>query len=203
MGLLSIGLGFLCAWACFVQSNKHGLLSRLSFYVVSYCLPHLLTPKITRLFLETFVHHLWKIMDPLSLLGGVSAVGAIAAAITKTIKNLSDARGRYEGADLTIQSLIYELTTVKFALNQIHQWAHNHLPSSPTRGELVQALNVSLEGCRLAVDIMAEDVALLVTNNPFLRSVKVVWNEASMRDHQNRLQSQVAALQLLLQAAHW
>lgn len=142
-------------------------------------------------------------MDPLSLIGGVSAVGAIATAITKTIKSLSDARGRFEGADLTIQSLIYELTTVKFALSQIQEWARNHIPSSPTQRELVQGFKVSLEGCRLAVDIMAQEVALLVTNNPFWRSVKVVWNEASMRDHQNRLQSQVVALQLLLQAAHW
>ena len=142
-------------------------------------------------------------MDPLSLIGGVAAIGGIVAAITKTIQNLSDARGKFVGADLTIQSLVYELTTVNFALNQIQKWARNHVPSSPTQRELVQGFKVSLEGCRLAVDIMAEEVALLVTKNPFFRSASIVWNDASMKDHQHRLQSQVAALQLLLQAAHW
>ncbi|KAL9078439.1 MAG: hypothetical protein Q9157_002628 [Trypethelium eluteriae] len=141
-------------------------------------------------------------MDPLSLIGGVSAVGGIIAAITKTIKNLSDARGKFVDADLTIQSLVYELTTVNCALNQIQEWARNRVPSSPTQRELIEGFKISLEGCRLFVDIMAQEVALLVTNNPFLRSAKIVWNETNMRDHQHRLQSQVAALQFLLQAAH-
>jgi hypothetical protein len=142
-------------------------------------------------------------MDPLSLIGGVSAAGAIIAAITKTVKNLNDARRTYDGADLTIQSLVYELTTIKFALNQIQEWARNHVPSSPTQRELIQGFKISLEGCRLAMDVMAEEVALLVTKNPFMQKAKLVWNDVTMKEHQLRLQSQVAALQLLLQAAYW
>ncbi|KAI9710899.1 MAG: hypothetical protein M1820_002334 [Bogoriella megaspora] len=141
-------------------------------------------------------------MDPLSLIGGVSAAGAIIAAITKTLKNLSDARTRFEGADLTIQSLVYELTTIKFALTQVQEWARNHVPSSPTKRELIQGFKISLEGCRLAMDVMAEEVAMLVSKNPFIRSVNVVWNDTSMKEHQHRLQSQVNALQFLLQAAY-
>ncbi|KAI9655367.1 MAG: hypothetical protein M1821_005514 [Bathelium mastoideum] len=140
-------------------------------------------------------------MDPLSLIGGVSAVGGIAAAITKTVKSLCEARGKFLDADLTIQSLVYELTTIKVALNQIQDWARNQAFPSSTQQELAQGFRTSLEGCRLAIDVMAEEVALLVTNNPFWRSAKVVWNEASMKDHQHHVQSQVAALQLLLQAA--
>ena len=142
-------------------------------------------------------------MDPLSLIGGVSAVGGIAAAITKTIKDLCDARGKFEGADLTIKSLVCELTTVEIALTQIQNWVRNQDTTSLAQRDLAHGFKTSLEGCRLAIDVMAEEVALLVTNNPFWRSAKVVWNEASMRDHQHHLQSQVAALQLLLQAARW
>jgi hypothetical protein len=63
-------------------------------------------------------------MDPLSLIGGVSAAGAIIAAVTRTVQNLYDMRGKFDGADLTIRLLIVELNTIKAALIQ-NKIGHN------------------------------------------------------------------------------
>ena len=142
-------------------------------------------------------------MDPLSLIGGISAAGAIIAAITKTVHSLYDMRGKYDGADLTIRLLIVELTTVKAALVQIQDWARYSFAGSPAQKELLEGFEVSLEGCRIAMDVLAEEVARLVSKNPFIQRTQYAWNAVGMKDHQDRLRTQVAALQLLLQAAHW
>jgi hypothetical protein len=147
-------------------------------------------------------------MDPLSLIGGVSAVGAITAAIVKTLKSLSDARGKFEHADTTIHLLISELTTVKASLGEIEDWAA-YFAQSISRQELVDAFKVSFEGCKIAMNALAEDIADLTSNspfssnNPFFIRAKYTWNETGMRDHADRLRSQVAALQLLVQAVKW
>ncbi len=150
-------------------------------------------------------------MDPASIVGLISASGTIVSAITLTVKGLSDIRGKYAGADLRIRLLIGQLSTVKSALNQIRDWVEYNLVDSPTQAELVEGLNVSLDGCKAAMDVLAEEVTGLVGDaspgsrlNPTFRTrAKYVWNESSMKDHQDRLHAQVAALQLLLQAAQW
>ncbi len=139
----------------------------------------------------------------LALIGGISAAGGIIGAITKTVQNLYDAQVRYEGADLSIRLLITELTTIKASLIEIEDWAKNSLGSHPRQRELLEGFRVSLEGCEVAMRVLAEEVAELVSKNPFKRRAQYVWNEDGMRDHQDRLRSQVAALQLLLQAARW
>jgi hypothetical protein len=142
-------------------------------------------------------------MDPISLIGGISAAGAIIAAIATTVQNLYDIRGRYDEADLTIRLLIVELNTIKAALIQIQDWAQYSFAGSPTQKELLEGFEVSLEGCKMAMDVLAEEVARLVSKNPFIQRTQYAWNAAGMKEHQDRLRSQVAALQLLLQAAHW
>jgi hypothetical protein len=142
-------------------------------------------------------------MDPLSLIGGISASGAIIAVISNIIQNLSDARRKFNGADLSIRLLITELIAIKAALTQIQEWAQYNMEDGPAQKELVEGFRASLDGCEVAMEVLAEDVTSLVSKNPFLRRTTYVWNEASMKEHQSRLHFQLAALQLLLQAAQW
>ncbi len=150
-------------------------------------------------------------MDPASIVGLISASGTIVSAITCTVKGLSDLRGRFSDADLRIRLLIGELSTVKSALNQIRDWVEFNLVGAPTEVELVDGLHVSLDGCKMAMTVLAEEVAALSGttasssqfNLRFSTRAKYAWSESSMKEHQDRLHAQVAALQLLLQAAHW
>lgn len=150
-------------------------------------------------------------MDPASVVGLISASGTIVSAITSTVKSLSDLRGRYAGADLRIRFLLVELSTVKAALNQISDWIEYNLVDSPADEELLDGLNVSLDGCKAAMDVLKEEVVGLVgeatpTSNlvtTFTTRTRYAWSESSMKEHQDRLHAQVAALQLLLQAAQW
>ena len=147
-------------------------------------------------------------MDPISFLGLLSAAGSIAGAIALTIKNLSDIRSQYTDADLRIRLLIAELSAVKSALTQIHDWVH-YLDETHKQVDIVNGLNISLEGCQLAVDALAEEVLNLVGDassssrlSPGFRlRTRYAWSESTMKEHQDRLHRQVAILQLLLQAA--
>jgi hypothetical protein len=147
-------------------------------------------------------------MDPVSILGLLSSAGTIATAIAVTIKTLSDLRGQYQDADVRIRLLIGELSTVKSALSQINDWAH-YLDDTHRQADVVEALQVSLEGCQLAIDALSEEVkSLLKGATPdsslgFRTRTRYVWGQSSLIEHENRMRAQTAALQLLLKAVQW
>lgn len=147
-------------------------------------------------------------MDPASILGLISTAGTIASTITSTIKDLSDLRATYTDSNVRIRLLVKELSTIKSSLTQINDWAH-FLDETHTQREMKDALQVALDGVSLAMEALAEEVRGLVQDaSPkshidlgFRAKTKYAWNEASMKEHENRLRAQVSALQLLLQAA--
>lgn len=153
-------------------------------------------------------------MDPVSVFGVVSGAFQIAQIAAQTVKGLATLRGKFGNADLTIRSLIGELTTIKAAVTQLDDWAKynnsNHVRDSPAaNNDYDEGLSVALEGCRAIMDIFSEEVAALAQSTVdgtavgFRARARVVWNEDIMRDHQERLHAQVLALQLLLQACQW
>lgn len=149
-------------------------------------------------------------MEPTSIIGLLCTAGTIASTITITIKRLSDLRGQLKDADTRIRLLIGELSAVKSALNQINDWTH-YLDDTHRQADVVEGLQVSLEGVQVAMDALAEEIRLLIgcvtpdsslTQDLRLR-IKYAWNESSLTEHENRLRAQIAALHLLLQAVQW
>lgn len=149
-------------------------------------------------------------MEPISVIGLLSTAGTLASTITIAIKNLSDLRGHYKDADVRIRLLIGELSTVKSALTQINDWTH-YLDDTHRQADVVEGLKVSLEGCQLALDTLAEEVRSLLggvipgssASPGFRMRTQYIWSESSLRQHEGRLHAQIAALQLLLQAVQW
>jgi len=144
-------------------------------------------------------------MDPISFLGALSAAGTIVAAITKCAHTLAQLRSRFQEADITLRLLLAELSAVKAALVQVEDWANYNSTNGPVQEELAIGFSDSLEGCQLAMDLLGEEVTRLATcfansEDDFGARMRTVWNESSMKDHQQRLHGQIAALQLLLQA---
>ncbi|KAH1697445.1 hypothetical protein KXX12_006513 [Aspergillus fumigatus] len=146
-------------------------------------------------------------MDPFTWIGAISGVLQIAQVISQTTAGLVKLKGRFSNADLTIQSLIGELSIIESALTHLEDWAKFNARVTTKSEEYIEGLNVALDGCRAVMEVLSEEVASLVQNITgqdsivgFRARVKVVWNEDVMRGHQERLHAQVVALQLLLQA---
>ncbi len=149
-------------------------------------------------------------MDPVSIIGLLGTAGTLVTTVTCTIKHLSQLRGQYEDADLRIRLLIGELSAVKSALTQIHDWTH-YLDDGHKQRDVLEGLQISLDGCQLAMNALAEEVNLLlvgsgplyVSEMGFKSRTKYMWNESTLKEHENRLRAQISALQLLLQAVQW
>lgn len=143
----------------------------------------------------------------MSAFGFLSGGLQVVQIIGQTIAGLASLRGKYRDADLTIRSLIGELTTIKSAITQLHDWATYNSQSSSRNEEYVEGLDVALDGCQAVMEVLSEEVAALTREDNsilgFRARVRVVWNEEMMKDLENRLHAQVRALNLLLQACQW
>ncbi|KAK5554011.1 hypothetical protein LTR46_008118 [Exophiala xenobiotica] len=149
-------------------------------------------------------------MDPIAILGLVGSVSGIVSSISRTIKDLNDIRAKFSSTDVNIRLLIAELSTIKSALTQIHDWAAYNLTEKQEQ-RVGDSLETTLDGCGLAMEILAEDVAEIlridilghngmVPRLGFRRKAQLIWNGNAIKDHQDRLSRQTAALQLLLMA---
>lgn len=148
-------------------------------------------------------------MDPVSAWGVITGAVQVVQAIGQTIAGLSALRGKYQDADITIRSMIGELSTIKSAITQLHDWAEYNAEENSSHKEYDQSLAVAIDGCHAIMEVLAEKVAELVNGQAestvlnFKARVRVLWNEEMMMSLQDRLHSQVRALNLLLQACQW
>lgn len=151
-------------------------------------------------------------MDPLSALGAISGALQVAQIIGQTIAGLSTLRGKYQNADITIRSMIGELTTIKAALIQLHDWTNYNAEISSSHREYEESVTVAIVGCSEIMEVLSGKVAELTFNVnghadlhvlAFKSRIQVLWNEELMSSLQGQLRSQVLALNLLLQACQW
>jgi hypothetical protein len=154
-------------------------------------------------------------MDPVSAWGVFTGAIQVVQVISQTIVGLSALRGRYQNADITIRSMIGELSTIKSAITQLHELARYNAAADASHKEYEESLAVALDGCNAIMEVLSEKVAELVnaSNAPGLQNdsaiftfkarIKVLWNEEMMSGLQGRLHSQLRALNLLLQACQW
>lgn len=151
-------------------------------------------------------------MDPLSALGAISGALQVAQIIGQTIAGLSTLRGKYQNADLTIRSMIGELTTIKAALIQLHDWAKYNAEVNSSHREYEESVTVAIVGCSEVMEVLSGKVAELTINVnghvdlpvlAFRTRIQVLWNEELMNTLREQLHSQVRALNLLLQACQW
>ncbi|KAJ5873529.1 uncharacterized protein N7473_013402 [Penicillium subrubescens] len=148
-------------------------------------------------------------MDPVTAFGLFSGAIQVLQAIASTVGGLRQLTGKLREADFTIQSLIQELACIRTALTSLKEWLRIHRSGSgrdgPKFDELDQDLAIAMDGCRVIMDVLSYEVFELVQSAEesgginFKTRMKIVWNEDTMRGHQEKLRAQVQALQLLLQ----
>ena len=118
------------------------------------------------------------------------------------MKTLNDIAAKYKYAKLTIMSLVQVLDTIQLAWSQISEWCQSYEPDATGDGEVfLQRLQKSLECGVLIMDALQGDLKPYQTNTlGFRQRSKVVWNEDTLRGHQDRVSHQAMAMTCLLQA---
>ena len=146
-------------------------------------------------------------MDPGSIFGVISGAFQLVQVITQTAAGLATLREKFSHADLTIRSLLSQLSTIERAITELDEWARFNTRDTAEENEIDEGLFVALDGCRAVMDVLSDQVATLTRGNDTQfgigTRVKILWNEDIMRGHQDRLHAQILALQLLVQACNW
>lgn len=142
-------------------------------------------------------------MDPLSMTVSITSLLLGCAKVTKAAQDL---RLRYKGASLTMSSIATECSAVTTALSYLQNMIIGH--SMTGQQDLVNTFDCVITGCTLTLSVLDEYVAELnYLDNPeaFNPSsvtrkdkMKVIWNEAEMRELLLQLQGHKSSIMLLL-----
>ncbi|KAI9644976.1 hypothetical protein NHQ30_007011 [Ciborinia camelliae] len=140
-------------------------------------------------------------MDPVTVLGVAASAMQIAQFIGSTIQGLHTLRGKFKDADTTIRLIISKLSTIKAAVFQIRDWAEFNSHGSPKERQFMDGLDVALDGCQAAIDVLSEEVKDLTAATrdsnygmPIVLGMRgrvaAVWSEDTMKAHEDRLHGQ-------------
>ncbi|KAH7075170.1 hypothetical protein FB567DRAFT_610765 [Paraphoma chrysanthemicola] len=141
-------------------------------------------------------------MDPVSVLSIASAAGNLAFKCGTIVQTLHCLIERYRQAELTILSVIQGCRTVELAWSRIERWAANNLDGLDDYEELGERLQMSIYAGQLFMAELEKDLASLKPTprySTLRRRTKILWNDALLREHQDRIHRQVCALTLLLE----
>lgn len=149
-------------------------------------------------------------MDPASAFGTVTGAMQTVQIIGSTVQGLRALQGKYADADMTIHSLIVQAATIKSAITQLQEWA-TYNSSRAEHPDYLDGLDIAIDGCKTSMECLFAQVSKVTSvldgrEMPDLRvtaRMRAVWNDHLMRDYQQRLQSQVLALNFLLQVCQW
>ncbi|MCJ1283127.1 guanine nucleotide-binding protein subunit alpha [Xylographa opegraphella] len=147
-------------------------------------------------------------MDPVSIVGLASSVLSIVSVIAKNVNALSTLQAKYRNADLSVFLLIGQLSTLKAALGQISEWIKAEgLAAQSEHLQLIQDLQVALNGCQALISILDDRVDQLATkegsdNLKVQGKIVFLWEEQELNVYVTHLNNQVNALTLLLSAIH-
>lgn len=149
-------------------------------------------------------------MDPLSFVTVVGVTGAIVGiidVITRSVRYLCDLQAKLKGTDLTISLLIGQLSTLKAALNQISEWINTSLVTVQKHQRLVLDLQVSLDSCRVVIQLLGDRIRQFEHNNGDTLCIQgrilYLWGQTGITEYLNHLNNQTSALNLLLTALQW
>lgn len=141
-------------------------------------------------------------MDPATIIQVVEGSLSLALQCGHATKTLCDIAAKYKYAQLTIVSMVQGLDTIQLAWSQIGEWSQRYVPETAGDGDVfLQRLQKSLENGTIIMDALEGDLKPYQTNNlSFMQRSKAIWNENTLRAHQDRISHQAMAMTCLLQA---
>ena len=140
-------------------------------------------------------------MDPVTIVQIVEGSLSLALQCGHATKTLNDIAAKYRYAELTIISMVQGLDTIQLAWNQIGDWSQRYVPKTAGDSEFLERLQRSLQNGFIVMDALERDLKPYQTKHlSFMQRSKAVWNENTLRSHQERISHQAVAMTCLLQA---
>ena len=146
-------------------------------------------------------------MEALSILGTTSSIISILDVASRCIKSLRAFKQHWDDADMTINLLVGQISTLKAALEQISNWMSTSVNAAPQHHQLLIHLEQSLYSCRILISFTNDHTSSLETdryNELHLKGkAQAILQDRRIRDCVSHLNNQTGALNLLLTASNW
>lgn len=151
--------------------------------------------------------------DPISIFSVIGGSAALVLQFAKAVNDLHTLSDRYKRAEFMIESMMSHLSTIQWAWRQIgtilEEWTRDEVVWRDDSTELFMQINWSLKGGSLIIAALEKDLepflkrlrdpsSDLQRNSKFRRRAKIVWNDQTFRDHQERIRDQVNSMNLLI-----
>lgn len=139
----------------------------------------------------------------MEVVGGVSAVLTVAAAVAKLAKGLNEARDRYNNVALTTTLVSSQLNSIRAALEAIADWRMSTQDTSRSSQQLDEDLAVSLNCCAILVTVIDSKLGEAGYTPGMKQKIRHLWLEDTLKEYLSNLEGQVRSLQLLLTIFQW
>jgi hypothetical protein len=133
-------------------------------------------------------------VDPVSMVGLVSACLQIASQLITTTRDINSLAKSYKSFQASLSLVESRIITIRAAVSELQQWyfAKNHLISE----ELGEGLESALISCATVLKgIQAQFEKIRGSRN---RGIRYIWEEKDIKLHERNLDSQITALHLLV-----
>jgi hypothetical protein len=139
----------------------------------------------------------------MDVVGSVSAVLTVAAAVTKLAKGLNEVRDRYNNVALTTTLVSSQLNSIRAALEAIADWRMTTQDTSRSSQQLDEDLAVSLNCCAILVTVIESKLGEAGYTPGIKQKIRHLWLEDTLKEYLSNLEGQVRSLQLWLTIFQW
>lgn len=134
-------------------------------------------------------------MDPASVLALVASGLTVT---TKTLKNLNEVAHHWKGTEQSVQLLAAKLSTVRAALSQLQMLFDTQQGIDRLTPQLETDLTSAMLPCTIIINAIDRQVCQLRAG--WLKGrLRYLFDEGLIKEHSVHLDSQITALNLLLQ----
>ncbi len=139
-------------------------------------------------------------MDPVTIFSLVALCGTIASRIAIVARDLNNLREKYQGVHMATEMLMAQVAALQTASARLSNWIESS--SAALSEEEEHGLNRSLIACDNLIFNLHQHLSGLKSESEkftFRTKTRYLWNEGTIKDFRELLQSQVQALSFYLQ----
>ncbi len=134
----------------------------------------------------------------MDVIAGVSSIVTLVSTITNLAKQLNEVRESYNSVALNTTLVVSQLSTIKAALEALHDWRTNDQENTDHSKQLDKDLGLSLSCCAILITVIDGKLGESGYTPGMKQKIKYVWLEDILKEYLSNLEGQVRALQLLL-----
>ena len=127
-----------------------------------------------------------------------SSILQLIASVTKLAKELNEVWQSYGDVALNTTLVASQLSTIKAALEALHDWRSNDREITDHSQQLDKDLEVSLSCCAILITVIDGKLGESGYKPGMRQKIKYIWLEDILKEYLSNLDGQVRALQLLL-----